>query len=128
MENIMNKHDIVVALDIGTTKVCAIAGRRNEHGKLEILGVGKVASTGVLRGVVSNIEKTVKAISEAVAAAERNSGYPVKRVHVGIAGQHIRSLQHRGILVRENEQSEICLLYTSPSPRDRTRSRMPSSA
>ncbi len=103
----MNKHDIVVALDIGTTKVCAIAGRKNEHGKLEILGVGKVASTGVLRGVVSNIEKTVKAISEAVAAAERNSGYPVKRVHVGIAGQHIRSLQHRGILVRENEQSEI---------------------
>ena len=61
-----NLSEIVVALDIGTTKVCAIAGRKNEYGKLEILGVGKEESTGVLRGVVSNIEKTVKAISDAV--------------------------------------------------------------
>ncbi len=107
--NIMKRHErnIVVALDIGTTKVCAVAGRKNEHGKLEILGVGKVESKGVLRGVVSNIEKTVKAISQAVEAAQRNAGYEVKDVYVGIAGQHIRSLQHRGILTRENENSEI---------------------
>lgn len=99
--------EIVVALDIGTTKVCAIAGRKNEFGKLEILGYGKVACDGVLRGVVSNIEKTVRAIAEAVAAAQRMSGMTFDIVHVGIAGQHIKSLQHRGILTRDNTHTEI---------------------
>jgi len=109
MENFGNKNEnpIVVALDIGTTKVCAIAGRKDEHGKIEILGVGKVESAGVTRGVVSNIEKTVKAIKDAVAAAERNSGEEIKIVHVGIAGQHIKTLQHRGILTRDNDLNEI---------------------
>ncbi len=99
--------DVVVALDIGTTKVCAIAGRKNEHGKLEIVGIGKVDSHGVSRGVVSNIEKTVKAISEAVASAEKNAGMKFNVVHVGIAGQHIKSLQHRGILTRDHNLNEI---------------------
>ena len=66
-----SSQDLVVALDIGTTKVCAIAGRKNEHGRLEILGVGKVESEGVMRGVVSNIEKTVRAISDAIAIAQQ---------------------------------------------------------
>ncbi len=99
--------DLVVALDIGTTKVCAIAGRKNEHGKLEILGVGKVDSIGVMRGVVTNIEKTVNAISEAIQSAERAAKSQFNRVHVGIAGQHIKSLQHRGILTRDNDHTEI---------------------
>ncbi len=99
--------DLVVALDIGTTKVCAIAGRKNEHGKLEILGVGKVDSVGVMRGVVTNIEKTVNAISEAIQSAERAAKTKFSRVHVGIAGQHIKSLQHRGILTRDNDHTEI---------------------
>jgi cell division protein FtsA len=100
-------NDIVVALDIGTTKVCCIAGRKNEYGKIEILGVGKVESAGVLRGVVSNIEKTVKAISDAVQEAERKAGTSIKVVNVGIAGQHIKSLQHRGILMRDSMHDEI---------------------
>ena len=99
--------DLVVALDIGTTKVCAIAGRKNEHGKLEILGVGKVDSVGVMRGVVTNIEKTVNAIHEAVSSAERMAKAKFTHVHVGIAGQHIKSLQHRGILTRDNDHTEI---------------------
>ncbi len=99
--------DVVVALDIGTTKVCCLAGRRDAHGKLEILGVGKVESTGVLRGVVSNIEKTVNAIREAVDICERQAGMKFHTVYVGIAGQHIKSLQHRGILTRENDHTEI---------------------
>lgn len=107
MENYANRSEIVVALDIGTTKVCAIAGRKNEHGKLEVLGYGKVNSEGVLRGVVSNIEKTVKAISEAVQSAQAASGQVFQVVHVGIAGQHIKSLQHRGILTRDNDHAEI---------------------
>ena len=102
-----SKSEIVAALDIGTTKGCAIVGRKNEYGKLEILGVGKVQSDGVLRGVVSNIEKTVNAISEAVTIARRNSGVDFDHVHVGIAGQHIKSLQHRGILVRDYNDMEI---------------------
>jgi cell division protein FtsA len=102
-----SSQDLVVALDIGTTKVCAIAGRKNEHGRLEILGVGKVESEGVMRGVVSNIEKTVKAISEAIALAQRAAGTEFRVAHVGIAGQHIKSLQHRGLLTRDNIHTEI---------------------
>jgi cell division protein FtsA len=99
--------DIVVALDIGTTKVCCLAGRKTEHGKIEVIGIGKVESVGVLRGVVSNIEKTVTAIREAVEIAERQAGMKFRDVHVGIAGQHIKSLQHRGILTRESDHTEI---------------------
>ncbi len=101
------KNPVVVAVDIGTTKVCAIAGRKSEYNKLEVLGVGKVDSVGVLRGVVSNIEKTVKAISEAIAIAQRSVDQPFTHVHVGIAGQHIKSLQHRGILTRDSNHTEI---------------------
>lgn len=107
MEANANNSNVVVALDIGTTKVCCIAGRRDQHGKLEILGIGKVDSEGVLRGVVSNIEKTVNAIAEATTYAKRNSNVDFKVVHVGIAGQHIKSLQHRGILTRDNDHTEI---------------------
>ncbi|NNE30186.1 MAG: cell division protein FtsA [Saprospiraceae bacterium] len=103
----ISHQDVVVALDIGTTKVCALAGRRDEHGKIEILGMGRVASEGVSRGVVSNIDKTVKAISEAVRQAQRKVPFDIKVVYVGIAGQHIKSLQHRGIHVRENDLDEI---------------------
>ena len=106
-QKLQSTTNLVVALDIGTTKVCAIAGRKNEHGKLEILGVGKVDSVGVMRGVVTNIEKTVNAISEAISSAERMAKEKFTHVHVGIAGQHIKSLQHRGILTRDNDHTEI---------------------
>lgn len=106
-ELVTQPHDVVVALDIGTTKVCCLAGRKDTHGKVEILGVGKVESVGVLRGVVSNIEKTVNAIRDAVDIAERQAGMKFQVVHVGIAGQHIKSLQHRGILTRDSDHIEI---------------------
>lgn len=99
--------DVVVALDIGTTKVCCIAGRKDAHGKLQIIGFGKVESVGVMRGVVSNIEKTVAAIRESVEIAQRQARMTFRQVHVGIAGQHIKSLQHRGILTRESDHTEI---------------------
>jgi cell division protein FtsA len=101
------RNHIIAALDIGTTKVCALVGQRDAHGRLEILGTGKVESEGVMRGVVSNIEKTVRAISEAREQAEKASGKSFDVVHVGIAGQHIKSLQHRGMLMRDNSQEEI---------------------
>ncbi len=99
--------EIVVGLDIGTTKIVAIVGRKNEHGKLEILGMGKSESIGVSRGMVSNIDKTVQSIKLAVEDAEAKSGVEIKVVNVGIAGQHIKSLQHRGIRVRSSVEHEI---------------------
>jgi cell division protein FtsA len=103
----MDSSEIVVGLDIGTTKIVAMVGRRNEFGKLEILGMGKSESVGVTRGVVSNIEKTVQSIRQAVEEAESKSGVDIKVVNVGIAGQHIKSLQHRGIHTRASLEDEI---------------------
>lgn len=98
---------IIVGLDIGTTKVCAIVGRYNEFGKIDVLGMGKAESLGVSRGVVANINKTVEAIKKAVDEASEKSGVNIKTVHVGIAGQHIKSIQHRALVVRNNVDIEI---------------------
>ena len=106
-EKITSSEKIVVGLDIGTTKICAIVGKRNEFGKINILGVGKAHSDGVSRGVVVNIEKTVQAIREAVAEAEKHSGIKIELVHVGIAGEHVRSVQHKGIITLNNPDFEI---------------------
>jgi len=98
---------IVVGLDIGTTKICAIVGRRSKNGKIEVLGIGKAESAGVTRGVVSNIDKTVQGITAAVEIAGSQSNVEIRVVNVGIAGQHIKSLQHRGLITRRDLQSEI---------------------
>ncbi len=103
----MDYQNISVGLDIGTTKIVAIVGRKNEHDKVEILGVGKAKSLGVHRGVVSNITQTINSIQEAVQEAERSSGIEIKDVVVGIAGQHIRSLQHSDYITRENNEDVI---------------------
>jgi cell division protein FtsA len=103
----MSTEKIVVGLDIGTTKVCAIVGKKNEFGKINILGFGKAESDGVSRGVVVNIDKTVEAIRKAVAEAEKQSGVDINVVYVGIAGEHIRSMQHKGIITLSNPDMEI---------------------
>ncbi len=103
----MDNSEIVVGLDIGTTKIAIIVGRKDKHGKIEILGYGKSESTGVMRGQVSNIEKTVASIKAAVEEAERKSGVEIGSVIVGIAGQHIKSIQHRGSILRTNIEEEI---------------------
>jgi cell division protein FtsA len=84
-----------------------MVGRKNEFNKIEVLGIGKSESLGVTRGVVSNIEKTVSAIREAVEEAEDNAGVNIRVVNVGIAGQHIKSLQHRGVHTRKSAADEI---------------------
>ncbi len=103
----MDAPEIIVGLDIGTTKIACLVGRRTEHGKIEILGMGKSESVGVTRGVVSNIEKTVQSIRSAVEEAEIRSGVDINIVNVGIAGQHIKSLQHRGMITRDSIEDEI---------------------
>lgn len=103
----MKNSEIIVGLDIGTTKIAVIVGRKNEFGKLEILGYGKTPSIGVRRGVVANIDNTVQSIKDAVAEASAQSGVDIKYVNVGIAGQHIKSQQHRGSMMRKDGDSEI---------------------
>ncbi len=99
----MEQDKIIVGLDIGTTKICAIVGRKNEFGKLEVLGVGKAVSDGVIRGIVTNIDKTVNAIEKAVTEASEQSGIDIRVVNVGIAGQHIKSAVHHGSITRDSD-------------------------
>ncbi len=99
---------IIVGLDIGTTKVVAIAGRKNEFGKLEVLGFGRVESAGVSHGVVMNIEQCIRSIEQAIdKCIQSNPNLEIKEVYVGIAGQHIKSLQTRGDRVRSKIEEEI---------------------
>ena len=103
----MQNDKIVVGLDIGTTKICAIVGAKNEYGKLEVLGMGKAVSDGVIRGIVTNIDKTVLAIEKAIAEASEQSGIEINVVNVGIAGQHIKSSVHHGSITRDRVDDEI---------------------
>jgi len=103
----MANEQYIVGLDVGTTKIVVMVGRLTEHGKVEILGLGKTESVGVMRGQVANIERTVQSIKVAVEEAEQKTGIPIKFVNVGIAGQHIKSLQHNGIRTRTNSDTEI---------------------
>lgn len=107
---------IVVGLDIGTTKIACFVGKRNEFGKLEILAMGQKESLGVNRGVVENIEKTIQSIKGAIEEAKENveAGskegsieLAIRSVYVGVAGQHIKSMQHRGMLTRIDIENEI---------------------
>ncbi len=102
-----SKEKIIVGLDIGTTKIVAMVGRKNEFGKLEVLGMGKAVSDGVIRGMVTNIEKTVNAIEKAIAEAEETAGINIRVVNVGIAGQHIKSSIHHGSITRSSTDDEI---------------------
>ena len=99
--------ELVVGVDIGTTKIAAIVGRKNEFGKIEILGIGKSESLGVNRGVVVNIEQTVASIKAAVSMAADKANVDIGEVIVGIAGQHIKSMQHRGMIIRQSLDDEI---------------------
>ena len=103
----MEKENIAVGLDIGTTKIVAMIGKKNEYGKLEVLGVGKSKSLGVSRGVVNNITQTINSIQQAILEAQNNSGYKIQDVVVGIAGQHIRSIQYNDYISRDNPDEVI---------------------
>jgi cell division protein FtsA len=105
---------VVVGLDIGTTKIACFVGKRNEFGKIEILAIGQKESLGVNRGVVENIEKTIQSIHGAIEEAKaqvvgdrEGVEFNLKSVLVGVAGQHIKSMQHRGMLTRTDVDNEI---------------------
>ena len=103
----MEKNELYIGLDIGTTKIVAMIGIVNEYEKLKIIGVGKSKSLGVHRGVVNNISQTIQSIQGAIHEAENNSNEKIDKVVVGIAGQHIRSLQHSDYITRDNSNEVI---------------------
>ncbi len=103
----IEKDQIVGAIDIGTTKIVTMIGKMNDNGRLEILSMAKTESKGVKRGVVQNIEETVAAISRTVQEAELKAGEKLHEVFVGIAGQHIRSIKNRGYINRDSYEDEI---------------------
>ena len=103
----MENNQLFIGLDIGTTKIVAMIGELNEYDKLKIIGVGKSKSLGVHRGVVNNITQTIQSIQLAVEEAELNSKHKIDKVVVGIAGQHIRSIQHSDYITRENSDQVI---------------------
>ena len=99
-----NEESMVVALDIGTSKIVAIVGAMGPHGDLEIIGTGMHESSGLKKGVVVNIEATVNSIQRAVEEAELMAGCSIHSVYAGIAGSHIRSLNSHGIVaIRDGE-------------------------
>ena len=103
----MKNNELFIGLDIGTTKIVEMIGHVNEYSKLKIIGLGRSESLGVHRGVVNNITQTIQSIQSAVNEAEKTSGYKIDKVVVGIAGQHIRSLQHSDYITRQNSDQVI---------------------
>ena len=102
-----NVNDIIVGLDIGTTKIACFIGKRAENDKVKIIGFGKTPSKGVERGVVKNIKDTARSIQKAVEMASEQAGVPVSEVYVGIAGQHIKSSQNMGTVIIPPEHKFI---------------------
>jgi cell division protein FtsA len=122
----MNQNPIIVGLDIGTTKIAAIAGRKNEFGKLEILGFGRANSNGVQHGMVLNIDQTIKAIQTALENCLRsNPDLEINEVYVGIAGHHIKSLQTRGDMVRQDTDNEVTQLEIDQLVADQRKTYIP---
>src|SRR6202453_3610511 len=96
MSKVSTQGEIVVGLDIGTTKVCAVVGEISEDG-ITILGVGSVPCRGLRKGIVSNIDWTVRAIKEAIESAQTMAGVEIRTVYAGVAGSHIRSQASDGV-------------------------------
>lgn len=103
----MKNSNISVGLDIGTTKIVALVGEKNDFNKVEVLGIGKSKSLGVHRGVVNNITQTIQSIQQAIEEAQIAAGQEIADVVVGIAGQHIRSIQHSDYITRSNPDEVI---------------------
>jgi cell division protein FtsA len=100
------KHETIAGLDIGTTKTCTVVAANGPEG-LEIIGVGEAPSTGMRKGVITDLEETVKAIETATERAERMAGVHISHVYVGITGEHVQSLNNRGIVAVSGEEREV---------------------
>lgn len=100
------KHETVAGLDIGTTKTCAVVAAEGPSG-LEILGYGEAPSLGMRKGVVTDLEETIKSIEAATEKAERMAGVHIADVYVAITGEHIRSTNNRAVVAVASEDREV---------------------
>ncbi|MBV8246523.1 MAG: cell division protein FtsA [Candidatus Eremiobacteraeota bacterium] len=100
------KHETVAGLDIGTTKTCAVVAAEGPSG-LEIIGVGEAPSLGMRKGVVTDLDETIKSIEAAVEKAERMAGVHISDAYVAITGEHIRSTNNRGVVAVSGEDREV---------------------
>ncbi len=98
------KNNLIVGLDIGTTKICCIIGEISPSGGIDIIGLGQHPSRGLRKGVVVNIDSTVESIKSAVEEAELMAGCEIESVFVGIAGGHINSMNSHGIIAVKNKE------------------------
>ena len=103
----MSKEDLITGLDLGTTKISAIIAEVNEKSEINVVGVGTTPSYGLRRGVVVNLDKTVQGIRQAVGEAELMAGVKVNNVVVGIAGDHIKSFNSRGVIAVSRTEEGI---------------------
>lgn len=103
----MGRSTVIVGLDLGTTKIAAIVAEVSEKGEVNVVGVGTSPSDGLRRGVVVNLEKTVNSVKKAVHEAELMAGVRVDEVYAGIAGDHIRSINSRGVIAVTRSGNEI---------------------
>src|SRR2546429_6083289 len=94
----MAEQTVLVAIDIGTTKVCVLIGETESRGGVDVIGIGQAASDGLRKGVVIDIDRTVQSVASAVDAAERLSGLKVRSAFVGISGSHVSSQNSRGMI------------------------------
>jgi len=104
---VARESNVIVGLDIGTTKICAIIGEQMEDGTLDIIGIGTSPSKGLRKGVVINIDVTVDSIKRALEEAELMSGVDVHSAFVGIAGGHIKGINSRGVIAVSGKSREI---------------------
>src|SRR5881227_1848316 len=103
----MAEQTVLVAIDIGTTKVCVLIGEMAARGGIDVIGIGQAASDGLRKGVVIDIDRTVQSVMAAVEAAERISGLKVRSAFVGISGSHISSQNSRGMVAVSSRQHDI---------------------
>ncbi len=99
--------NMIVGLDIGTTKICVVVAGTDANGKVNILGIGRAVSDGITRGVVTHIDRTTASVAHAIAEAQASSGVAIRSVIVGIAGDHIQSFQSRGVIGISGPEHEV---------------------
>ena len=103
----MTKDELIVGLDIGTSKVCTVVGELNENDQIEIVGIGKNPSLGIKKGVIIDLDQAIQSIKQSIESAERMSGIRINSTFVSIAGNHISSLNSKGVIAISNDSPEI---------------------
>src|SRR5437867_9388647 len=98
---------VLVAIDIGTTKVCVLIGELTARGGVDVIGIGQAPSDGLRKGVVIGVDRTVRSVASAVDAAERLSGLKVRSAFVGISGSHVSSQNSRGMIAVSGSRHDV---------------------